>query len=110
MRRPGGIAGGSSSVATPMLVRQLAERKSPPSAKYFRIRGLSGPMRKNIGTTSSTASDSVHRSWRHQDVRAVAESTASGRRRRNAATALHKKGALRRSRLEVDLKKFSRPI
>src|SRR5437899_12802814 len=91
MRRPDGIAGGSSSVATPMLVRQLAERKSPPSAKYSRMRRRSGPMRKNIGTTSSTASACVHRSCRHHDVNAVAESVALGRRSRNAATDFTKK-------------------
>src|SRR5262245_64176058 len=55
------------------------------------MRRRSGPKRNSIGTTSSTASDCVHRSLRHQDVSAVAESTASGRRWRNGATAFTKK-------------------
>src|SRR6266480_4209285 len=60
-------------------------------------------MRKNIGTTSSTASDSIHRQCggrEHRIGKALAQ-------RRNS---LHIKVALRRSCLEVDLKKFSREI
>src|SRR5262245_36168087 len=66
-------------------------RLSPIVGSKGRIRRRSGPKRNSIGTTSSTASDCVHRSLRHQDVSAVAESTASGRRWRNAATAFTKK-------------------